>query len=575
MPAIYRPNKEIRGRKQNDFDAHYGFIINAALSARNVNAEMAKMNIYNAIKNFIGLSKNKNNYVTVLEWFVGKKQSSSNAKNHGKIRETVQKKIIGRSGRSVIIPSADPSRGPMYLGLPFSMAVAMYEEQLIPYLTKYIVDNSSETKLTVSDFKKLFLAISSNDAARFNKVYCEKFMRQYTIPPTRARKQFIEWITQFIEGSNGKPAGPNGEILEPQVVISGRQPSLHRYSIRAYYPVIVFTKAMQMHPLVCSGYNADFDGDQMWVAALISEDAKEEAIALMSAKADIINPKNGDIILTHSQDIALGVYVMTMLKNNMLEIEDKEIRYHYTNCELLYDDLLQGEIHAYDLVSLSVNGKHFASTAGRIAFNSFLPHGFDAETGSFTNKWGLNIGKPERFAELQYDGLVTSGKGADNHKTYSLSQVCMGLYENVLAGEYSVEKMLDIFQKISETGFRMSDRYGVSISIFDFRDIADKSNKKTILSEAENLQKQLEMDYQDGLLSDADKAACINKIYSKAFVDVEKDIFGDKESGIPAIIDRNNNIFIMFDSGARGSKSQIMQAIGAVGNLQKTKNQNL
>lgn len=584
MPAIYRQNIETQGRPtKNDFDAHYEAILNAVEYAKTNDSQSAKLAIYNAICNFIGITTDsvkmgKKSYTTVLEWFVGKNQGSSNTKHHGKIRETVQKKIIGRSGRSVIIPSDDPTRSPIHIGLPFSMAVSMYEEQLIPHLSKYITrlaKTADANDLHVRDYRELFLAIASENNVKFNQIYESKFKAYYNISTIKARAQFIEWIRLFIEGTNGEPIGPDETILRPQVVIAGRQPSLHRYSIRAYYPKLVFTKALQIHALVCSGYNADFDGDQMWVAALVSDEAMEEAMALMSVRSDIINPKNGEIILTHAQDIALGLYCMTMLKDNALELDDNSIKYHYSSAEALRTDVLGGAIHAYDLVTFKYEDKIFAGTAGRVLFNTLLPCGFASEIGTFTNKLGIEIEKPDRYAEMQYDGLITTGKSADGKTSFKLSSICDALYKDVLSGYYSLDDMLNVFQEITEIGFRMSDRFAVSISIFDLRAIADKSNKKQILADAEKLQKRIEQDYLEGLLSDDDKADCINSVYKEAFGSIEEDIFGNSRKGIAGALERNNNIFIMFDSGARGSKSQIMQSIGVVGNLQKTKDSDL
>lgn len=574
MPAIYRQSMELQGRPvKNDFDVHYEAIIDAAKTAKVNDSESNKFTVYKAIANFIGLGKSESRNATILSWFVGKTTVATSSKHHGAIRETVQKKIVGRAGRSIIIPSDDPSRGPQYLGLPLSMAVIMYEEQLISHLWNYFKVTPG-SNFRVKHFHDLFVALSSNNIVKFRNVYTEYFESLFMVPVIRAKTQLIAWIKEFIEGTDSQPVGPNGIVIEPQVVIAGRQPSLHRYSIRAYYPKIVFTRAIQVHPLVCSGYNADFDGDQMWVAALLSEEAKAEALAKMTVQSDIINPKDGKIILTHSQDIALGIYTLTMLKDNSLQQINKDVNYFYSSVELLREDILQGDLHPYDLVSIYHKGKHFVSTAGRILFNSLLPDGFSAETGSFQNKLELNIAKPERFAELQYDGLITSGKGADGELSYSLPDICKKLYDSSLSGELTTQSLLDIYQSISELGFRISDRYSVSISIFDFREIAEKSGKKKILEEAEQLQKAIEKDYQDGLLSDTDKTNCMNDIYKKAFSDIEIDIFGNGKE-LPGVLDRNNNIFIMFDSGARGSKSQIMQSIGVVGKLQKTKTEDL
>ena len=259
MPAIYRSNAEIKGRvTKSDFDVYYEAILHAVDDVKLSNSENLKLNIYNAIKNLVGLSSvksSKKQYVNALEYFTGKNSDQTSAKNHGKIRETLQKKIIGRSGRSVIIPSQDPERGPMYVGLPFSMAVVMYEEQLIPYLRTFATATDVEgMDLTVKNFRELFVAMSSNNRIKFEKCYVEHFARYYNIEVTKAKKQFIKWITTFIEGSDGKPYGPLGKVLRSQVVLCGRQPSLHRYSIRAYYPKIVFTKRRLYRKLITLAY---------------------------------------------------------------------------------------------------------------------------------------------------------------------------------------------------------------------------------------------------------------------------------------------------------------------------------
>lgn len=578
MPAIFRQGTEIQGRqKKNDFDVHYEAIINAADTARSNNCENTKYGVYKAIKNFIGLtdqnSDKKKVYDNVLSWFVGKSNGKTTKNKHGKIRDTVQKKIIGRSGRAIIIPSDDPARSPLFLGLPLSMAVRIFEEQLIAHLSRHF-KHTPPPQFKLKRFAELFKALGAKDIVSFNKIYNESFSDLFGVPVISAATQITAWIKEFIEGSDGKAVEPSGIVLQPQVVLFGRQPSLHRYSVRAFYVKVVETNAIQVHPLMCSGYNADFDGDQMWLCALISEEAKAEAIAKMTVKSDIVNPKDGKIILSHSQDIALGMYVLTMLKDNALAVDNKDVQIHYSNLELVRCDILNGILHTYDIISVKVNGKTFVSTAGRILFNSLLPDGFTSDIGTFTNKLGLNINKPERYAELQYDGLITSGKSADNYNSYSLPKICKSLYEQVLDGQLLIDKLIDIYQAISELGFRISDRHSVSISIFDLRAIADKSNKKAILEEAESLHKRIEEDYLLGLLSHNDKVACTNSIYDKAFKDIEVDIFGNGKDKLGSL-DRNNNIFIMFDSGARGSKSQIMQSIAVVGKLQKTKDTDL
>ena len=126
------------------------------------------------------------------------------------------------------------------------------------------------------------VAIAAQSKEKFEKLYLDHFMSSYGLSVYDAYNQFYLWIKAFIEGTNVSGiCGANGETITPQVVIAGRQPSLHKYSIRAFYPKIVKTKTMQIHPLVCNGYNADFDGDQMWFCALLSEEAKACVLQIM------------------------------------------------------------------------------------------------------------------------------------------------------------------------------------------------------------------------------------------------------------------------------------------------------
>lgn len=261
----------------------------------------------------------------------------------------------------------------------------MYEEQLIQHLLRYAADTNSDVHIGTGVWREFLQALVSGSDSKMEKLYRDKFSSLYKLPVFGIKTVFIKWIKYFVEGTDGLPLGPNETVLPPRVVLCGRQPSLHRYSVRGYYAKIVFTKAIQMHPLVCKGYNADFDGDQMWLIALLTKDAQDEAIELMSPKCDIINPKSGDIILAHSQDISLGIYCSTMLKDNTLDPKDylssdvmQDVLF-YDNVDSLRSDVYGRVIHAYNLVCLDLNNKKFLSTAGRILFNSLVPGGLSGD----------------------------------------------------------------------------------------------------------------------------------------------------------------------------------------------------
>ena len=576
MPAVYRLPTRIAGstkEQKSDFDVHYTKILSAAAMVAQNESEENRLAVYNAIRDFIGIDSNKKQkYVTVLQWFMGKGSNS-----HGKVRETVQKKVVARSGRSVIIPAQDTSMSPMNVGVPIHMAVAMYEEQLIQHLLRYATNTNSDVHIGTGVWREFLQALVSGSDSKVEKLYRDKFSSLYKLPVFGIKTVFIKWIKYFVEGTDGLPLGPNETVLPPRVVLCGRQPSLHRYSVRGYYAKIVFTKAMQMHPLVCKGYNADFDGDQMWLIALLTKDAQDEAIELMSPKCDIINPKSGDIILAHSQDISLGIYCSTMLKDNTLDPKDylssdvmQDVLF-YDSIDSLRSDVYGRVIHAYDLVCLNLNDKKFLSTAGRILFNSLVPGGLSGDR-EYSNVLGLDV-NAERFADLQYDGLITSGSPSSKTSSYKLSKICMSIYEESLQ-DPSID-LLKVYGAISEFGFTMAELFGVSISLDDLKDITRKSGKKELLEEAEDLKSQYERDYQRGLLVMEDKVTSVHNVYDDTLATVQDRVFGNEPKGIIGSMSRNNNIFIMFDSGARGSKGQIMQTVGVLGSLQKNKTDNL
>lgn len=574
MPAIFRPTDSMSrmGKdKPSDFDIHYQNILAAAQAAGENDNDTNQMRVYNAIKAFIGFgSENrKTNFTNVLQWFTGKGE-----KNHGKIRETVQKKVVARSGRTIIIPTQDITWSPEYLGVPICMAVNIWEDQLIPHLLKYRTNLSNEIKPYM--VKELMVAIAAQSREKFEKLYLDNFMSSYELSVYEAYNCFYEWIRLFIEGSDGLPYGPDGEILQSQVVIAGRQPSLHKYSIRAFYPKLVQTKTMQIHPLVCNGYNADFDGDQMWLVALLTNEAMQEAIDKLSVMQDIINAKNGDVILKHSQDIALGIYCGTMLKDNALSIADYDIPSYdinyYDSVDTLRADILEHVIHTYDLVCLDFKEHKYISTAGRILFNSILPNGLDPNN-AFTNPLNIPNLDTSRYCGLLYDGLITSGSPSSQFNSFRLSTICKKLYEDSLTNDTFT--LVSVYQDISELGFRLCDLFGISISLGDLKEITDGSTKNDKLAEAADKKSSYERDYQLGLLSLNDKVEAIHKVYKGTLDDIQDNIFGNESKHILSSMNRNNNVFIMYDSGARGSKLQIMQTVGAVGSLQKTKTEDL
>lgn len=568
LPQTFRPVIDVAHLKNSkaDFDQFYEQIIsasNAVAENKNLNSEA---NLYFRIKEFVSSGKDsmnkksKKKFKNIQEYFAGVNDS----KNHGKMRQAVQSKRVFCSGRAVITPARE-SIDIMHLGVPVTMIVKMYEEQLRAYFLEKRNDQSISIKPGV--LKKLLLALSIDSFFMFEKEY-EKpkysLSSAFGMQTRTAFKKMKQWLIDFCEvGSDG----------EPQVVLAGRQPSLHRYSIRAFYPVPLWSKAIEINSLVCKGFNADFDGDQMWLTAMISKAAQKEAIDRLSPKTDFINPKDDQIILEHSQDIALGCYCATMLENNA-EVCNKTLAdvHYYSTQTAIESDIDLGVLSPYDLVCLSVDlGEddlvHYLSTAGRIMFNSIFSDGLTDRP--FSNPLKIAGVRDERLRDLKYDGIVTCGKGGDGPvKYFKLKQICKDAF-----AENSPEDCLDIFYEIQKFGFKFSDYYGVSISIDDM-DL--KSNKDEILAKAEEKKSLIEQDYQDGLISEEDKINAVLGLYNNtgssseeigALELIQKDVIDS--------LDRNNNLFIMMDSGARGNKTQIMHMCGAIGILEKTKDSSM
>lgn len=216
-----------------------------------------------------------------------------------------------------------------------------------------------------------------------------------------------------------------------------------------------------------------------------------------------------------------------------------------------------GLLRTFDLVSVSIGKSAYLSTAGRIIFNALI-NGFTNEP--FKNSLGIaGIEDKNTYHELKYDGIITSGK-VKNDKLlyYNLQDICKDLY---LAYP---DNCVEFYQNLTEFGFKYSDKFSVSLSIDDM-DIA--SNKDEMLAKAEKLKTAIESDYQDGLISDEDRKNAIITLYNDSNNGVHEIVQRD----VISRLDRNCNLFIMLDSGARGSAGQIMRMCGFLPQLQKDK----
>ncbi|MCZ2846304.1 MAG: DNA-directed RNA polymerase subunit beta', partial [Candidatus Bathyarchaeota archaeon] len=301
-------------------------------------------------------------------------------------------------------------------------------------------------------------------------------------------------------------------IIEERPVLLNRAPTLHRLGIQAFKPVLVEGNAIQIHPLVCAAFNADFDGDQMAVHVPLSPEAQAEAETLMLSSKNILSPSNGLPIALPSQDIILGCYYMTMKDSN----RKGEGRVFATPHEAIraYED---GIVDLHAKIRFRVQNSLKETTAGRIIFNEILPKNMD-----FIN---LTINKK------------------------SLEKIISFVYR-----KYGVEKSVEILDKIKKLGFNFATSSGISIGIIDL-EIPSAKNK--ILEVAEKKVDKIQEQFNYGLIMEDEREQKIVNAWTQASNDVFDAIIKN--------LSKFNPLYIMADSGARGSKRQIGQLAGMRG----------
>ncbi|MGI9308849.1 MAG: DNA-directed RNA polymerase subunit beta', partial [Gammaproteobacteria bacterium] len=336
------------------------------------------------------------------------------------------------------------------------------------------------------------------------------------------------------------------EVIREHPVMLNRAPTLHRLGIQAFEPVLIEGKAIQLHPLVCTAFNADFDGDQMAVHVPLSIEAQLEARALMMASNNILSPANGEPIIVPSQDVVLGLYYMTREKINakgegMIFSDVQEVYRARQNA--VVDLQARIKVRLSEKVKdeageLATQTRLVETTVGRALLSELLPDGlsFDLMNENMTKK--------------AISGLI-------NHCYREV-----GLKETVVFAD-----------QLMYMGFAYATRAGVSIGV---NDMIIPEEKTGILSEAESEVKDIQDQYASGLVTDGERYNKVVDIWSRTNEQVAKsmmDKLGTEEvataSGESIKQPSFNSIFMMADSGARGSAAQIRQLAGMRGLMAK------
>ena len=325
------------------------------------------------------------------------------------------------------------------------------------------------------------------------------------------------------------------EVIKEHPVLLNRAPTLHRLGIQAFEPVLVEGKAIKLHPLVCTAYNADFDGDQMAVHVPLSVEAQAEARFLMLSVNNILAPKDGSPITTPTQDMILGSYYLTHPgveeRNTPAEKGDGKIFTDFDEMLMAYRNGVVG-LHARVKVRRYIEGdtrgKLIESTVGRFIFNEKIPQDLGY------------VDRENDLYSLEIDFLCDKKK---------LGQIIDKCYRK--HGNTKTAIMLDY---IKDTGFHYSTIGAITISVSDM-EIPEA--KPRILAEAEKKVEKYETAYRRGLMSNSER-------YEKV-IDIWNDATDDIADELMKSLGTLNNLFIMAHSGARGSKSQIKQVGGMRG----------
>lgn len=451
----------------------------------------------------------------------------------GRFRQNLLGKRVDYSGRSVI--AVGPTLKMYQCGLPREMAIQLFR----PFIASIMIEQG--------------IATSHRQANKMIDHYDER-------------------VWDIVE-----------RVIQEHPVLLNRAPTLHRLGIQAFKPTLVEGRAIRLHPLVCTAFNADFDGDQMAVHVPLSRKAQEEAINLMLASNNILGPKDGKPIVTPSQDMILGNYYLT-LESSIEDFKQKAER-----CRQMGDE---EEAEKYDLYAAS-EGKVFKSIDEiQLAYQTKQIHLHNriAIKGSAMNKSGFTeemnnsyllttVGKvlfnliyPTDFPyinENSKDNLVSDQlrffvpKGTNIKEAIANSKIKKPLVKknisliiNEVFNRYQAKITSEVLDKLKNQGFRYATISGLTVSLFD---IAVISGKKELLEEGDNKVELIQNLFDKGLLTDKERHKQVIDVWTKVREQVEEILKKQFD------LDNRNPIFMMSDSGARGSLSNFVQLAGMRG----------
>ena len=385
----------------------------------------------------------------------------------GRFRQNLLGKRVDYSARSVIV--VGPSLKMNQCGIPKKMALELYK----PFIMRELVKRE----------------LASN----------------------------IKTAKKLVEDADDKVWDVIEDVIQDHPVLLNRAPTLHRLSIQAFEPVLIEGKAIRLHPLVCSAFNADFDGDQMAVHLMLSPEAIMEAKLLMLAPNNIISPSNGEPIAVPSQDMVMGCFYMTKDRPG-----SKGEGKCFSNIDQALTAYNNEVLDTHAIIKVRINDEMIETTPGRIMFNEMLPD-----------------------VDKQYN--ITFGKS-------QLKKLIARLYD-----EHGFAETAELINKIKDFGYHYGAMAGVSVGI---EDLEIPEAKKEILAKADEEVAQIDADYKSGKIINEERYRKTIAVWSEATEAVTKAMMDG--------LDQFNPVYMMANSGARGNISQMRQLAAMRGNMADT-----
>lgn len=401
----------------------------------------------------------------------------------GRFRQNLLGKRVDYSGRSVIV--VGPNLQMHQCGLPKEMALELFK----PFVMKKLVDQ----------------AIASN----------------------------IKSAKKMVERGREEVWDILDDVIKEHPVLLNRAPTLHRLGIQAFEPVLVEGRALQLHPLVCTAYNADFDGDQMAVHVPLSAEAQTEARLLMLASNNILNPKDGKPVVTPTQDMVIGLYYLTYMGEKDWKKEKNRVFRDADEAGMAYEMKII-KLHEKIRVKMQIPQISSKDQLKKGSKQEFKEEMLETSVGRLI------------FNDIIPDSLGFFNQVIDKKKLGDLVYECYRLEGNARTAE-----MLDGLKRL---GYQFSTRAGISVGVTDFE---TPEAKTEILSEADEAVDVIQQDYLVGLITDNERHAQVVEIWNQATDDVTEAL---KDS-----LSEDNPVYMMAISGARGNFQQIRQLAGMRG----------